>query len=134
MSVLPPVLGKRGREARRGRRSLVAVAPIPYFSVRRMTRSAAKASGYKPTSSIPTKTSALRRPRAKKAKPSVDDSDDHEDAAQAIPPPTPIADLQAVGARLGISVDHLTLEKLTAPPKKASSDPVSDMSKPRFQD
>ena len=81
MSVLPPVLGKHGSEARRGRWSLVEVAPIPDFSVRRMTRSADEASGYKPTSAIPTKASALRRPRAKKAKSSSDDPEDHEDAA-----------------------------------------------------
>ena len=88
-----------------------------------MTRSSAKASGYKPTSKIPIKASDLRHPRAKKAKVIVDDP---KEAAQAIPPPTPISDMQAIGAHLGISEDQLTLEKLTTPPKKSAPDHVSD--------
>ena len=122
-SFLPAVLAKCGREARRGRRSSVAVVPTPDFSVRCMTRSAAKATGYKPSSAIIVKATPLRRPRAKKQRWWM-----HLNLKMphALPPPTPIVDLQAVGACLGIPEDQLTLEKLTASPKNFSSSSVPD--------
>lgn len=64
VSQTPPVLGKRTRN--RGRHSTQLVAPVPDFSTRRMTRSCAKLAGFKPTSTIPLKPLALRRPCAKK--------------------------------------------------------------------
>jgi len=121
MFILPAMLGKHGGEARCGSRSSVVVASTPDFSIRRMTRSAAKASGYKPSSAILIKVAPLRRPRAKKAKVVVD-APEPEETVPAIPPPTPIFEMQAVGAHLG--EDQLTVEKLTGSPKNPSSHPV----------
>ena len=71
----------------------------------------------KPISAIPVKPTPLRCPKAKKLK--LD-----SDASQYIPlpPPMPIATMQAIGASLGIALDELSVEKLMAPPQQAPQD------------
>ena len=119
-SVTPSPLGKRPRQARRSKRDVQIVQELTDFSVRRMTRSCAKRTGMKPTSAIPVKPTPLRRPKAKKLK--LD-----EEAGQDIPlpPPTPIATMQAIGASLGIAPEELSVEKLMASPKQAPQDDSS---------
>ena len=113
-TVTPSPLVKRPRQARRSKRDVQIVEELTDFSVRRMTHSCAKRTGMKPTSAIPIKPTPLRRPKAKKLK-----IDEESGQDTLLPPPTPIATMQAIGASLGIAPDKLSMEKLMAPPQQA---------------
>ena len=115
----PSMLGKHKRGHRQG--SKLVRSPED-FSTRRMTRSCAKKSGFKPTSAIPNKPSSLRRPRAKKPRYGSVSQEENSSAAgehsTAVPPPTPISLMQRIGESLGISPEKLTEDKLMASPEK----------------
>ena len=71
----------------------------------------------KPTSAIPVRPTPLRRPKAKNLK-----LDEEAGQDTPLPPPTPIATMQAIGASLGIAPDKLSVEKLMAPRQQAPQD------------
>ena len=116
-SVTHSILGKRTPQYRRSQHNVQIVEEVTDFSVRRMTHSCAKRAGIKPTSAIPVRPTPLRRPKAKKLKLDADAGQD-----TPLPPPTPIATMQAIGASLSIASDKLSVEKLMAPPQQAPQD------------
>ena len=126
-SKTPSMLGKHKRGHRQG--SKLVRSPED-FSTRRMTRSCAKKSGFKPTSAIPNKPSSLRRPRAKKPRYGSVSQEENSSAAgehsTAVPPPTPISLMQRIGESLGISPEKLTEDKLTASPERKDQQNDSD--------
>ena len=76
---------------KRGRKPKSLVAPRANFSDRRMTRSAAKLQGYKPTSAIPVKPRPPKHARAKK--PKIQEANDQQPSPKVSedgPAPIPI--------------------------------------------
>lgn len=98
------------------------------FSTRRITRSCAKKSGFKPVSAIPPKASPMHQPRAKKPRlqvPTVASAEEDNSNQADIPPPTPIRAMQDLGVELGIAPEALTTTKLMAVPAYANNPNVS---------
>ena len=87
--------------------------------VRRSARLSALRDGYrKVTSGIsPKKSHTLKKRKA---------SNSQSENSSSVPPPTAIADLQRIGARLRIAPEKISTDKLVADPAKSSSSRGSD--------
>ena len=110
--VVPEVTLKRGRKPKASR-------VIVDSEVRRSARLSALHDGYrKVTSSTPSKKSHT----LKKCKTMASQPED----SSTMPPPTAIADLQRIGARLRIAPEKISVDKLVADPAKSNSNTSSD--------
>ena len=107
-SVVPEVSLKRARKSQASR-------IIVDTEVRRSARLSALRDGYRKVS--PKKSHTLKKRKA---------SNSQSENSSSVPPPTAIADLQRIGARLRIAPEKISTDKLVADPAKSSSIQGSD--------